>query len=253
MRLLFLGTGGYHPNERRHTAGLLLPDIGLLLDAGSGTFRAAERLISSDLTIAVSHAHLDHICGLTYLLVPLHQGVIRRLRVLAESEVLEAIQTHLFCPAVFPVLPAIEFDALEENLPVSLAGEARLRHQRLPSHPGGSRGFRIDWRDSTTAESKSLAYITDTTVDGSYTEFIRGVDLLVHECYFPDSAADWAAKTGHSYTSAVAELARDADVGRVLLTHIDPQQPGDDPTGLIAAQRLFPAIELAEDLREYIV
>ena len=27
MRLQLLGTGGYHPNERRHTACLLVPEL----------------------------------------------------------------------------------------------------------------------------------------------------------------------------------------------------------------------------------
>ena len=34
MRIVFLGTGGYYTNDRRHTPGILLPDVGVLLDAG---------------------------------------------------------------------------------------------------------------------------------------------------------------------------------------------------------------------------
>src|SRR6218665_3346441 len=32
---VMLGTGGFHPNEARHTAGILLPGSGVLLDAGT--------------------------------------------------------------------------------------------------------------------------------------------------------------------------------------------------------------------------
>jgi ribonuclease BN (tRNA processing enzyme) len=62
--------------------------------------------------------------------------------------------------------------------------------------------------------------------------------------------AQWCEKTGHSHTSQVAQLARDAGVGRLYLTHIDPQRPDDDPVGLATARKIFPATTLAEDLME---
>jgi hypothetical protein len=65
MRVEFLGTGGYHPNERRHTACVLLPEIGLAFDAGTSVFRLPPRLESKELDVFLSHAHLDHIAGLT--------------------------------------------------------------------------------------------------------------------------------------------------------------------------------------------
>lgn len=252
MRLVFLGTGGYHPNERRHTAGVLFPELGLLLDAGTGTFRAAERLQTPDLTIALTHAHLDHVCGLTYLLVPLQTGRIRRLRVLAEAAVLETLRTHLFAAGLFPVLPPAEFIALDSGDAIPLQPGIELQHCPLPGHPGGSRAFRVNWRDSRDVP-RSIAYVTDTTVDGTYTDFIRGADVLIHECYFPDDDGGWADRTGHSRASAVARLAREAHVGRLLLTHLDPQRPDDDPIGLPAARAVFPPTELAEDLLEVVV
>ena len=112
------------------------------------------------------------------------------------------------------------------------------------AHPGGSTGFRINW------PGRSLAYITDTTASRDYLDFIRGVDLLVHECNFPDSMAQWSAKTGHSNTTPVAELAREARVKRLFLTHFDPQRANDDPIDIETARAIFPATDLAEDLME---
>ena len=89
--------------------------------------------------------------------------------------------------------------------------------------------------------------MTDTTVDGTYTEFIRGSDLLIHECNFADNMAAWCPKTGHSHTSQVAQLAKDSAVIRLVLTHVDPQHPEDDPLGIETARSIFPATELAED------
>ncbi len=244
MRVRMLGTGGYHPNARRHTACVLLPEIGLAFDCGSSAFRLQREVITPELDIVLTHAHLDHICGLTYLLVPMLTQQWQAVRVHADAATLAAVQTHLFSHPVFPVLPAFEFRELANTLPVT---GGTLRHIPL-KHPGGSRGFRLDFDDG-----KSLAYITDTTVDGTYTDFIRGVEVLIHECYFPDELAEWCDKTGHSHTSQVAQLAKDAAVGRLYLTHIDPQRPGDDPLGLFTARAIFPSTFLAEDEMEVIL
>ena len=71
---------------------------------------------------------------------------------------------------------------------------------------------------------------------------------MVHECYFPDAMAEWAAKVGHSHTTPVAEVARAADVGRLVLVHINPMADESDPVDLATAQSIFPATELGRDL-----
>ena len=68
MRLHFLGTAGYHPNRRRDTACLMIPEAGILLDAGTGIFRARDLIGTPTLDIFLSHVHLDHSVGLTFLL-----------------------------------------------------------------------------------------------------------------------------------------------------------------------------------------
>jgi ribonuclease Z len=241
MQLVFLGTGGYHPNERRHTASLLLPEIGVVLDAGTGFFRVQNRLQSTTLDVFLTHAHLDHICGLTFILVPLMRGDLKRIRVFGSVETLQAVRTHLLATEVFPVEPDFEWHPLADG--VALANNGKLTWISL-EHPGGSVGFRLDWPGS------SLAYITDTTAPGNYADFVRDVDVLVHECYFPDELEDWAKKTGHSSSSNVAKLAKAANVKRLYLVHVDPQRPDDDPVGLDSIRAIFPHAELAEDLME---
>jgi len=241
MKLVLLGTGGFHPNERRHTACVALPELGIAFDAGTSAFRLAERMRGRDLQIFLTHAHLDHICGLTFLLVPLMQNEIPSCKVHALPETLDAVRRHLFSQPIFPVLPRFDFVPLAERveLPGGVLTWTPLRH------PGGSVGYRIDLHNG-----RSMAYITDTLADGSYTAFLRGVDVLVHECYFPDALAEWCEPTGHSHTSQVAKLARESDVGRLYLTHIDPRRPDDDPVGLATARSIFPDTTLAEDLME---
>lgn len=241
MKLTLLGTGGYHPNERRHTACLMLPEIGLLFDAGSSFFRVPPRLQTDEIQIVLSHAHLDHICGLTFLLPTLLNGTIKSARVYADAKTLSAVQTHLFAEEIFPVHPAFEYVELPQKLDVGQGGS--LTHFPLV-HPGGSTGFRVDW------PHRSLAYITDTNCDGSCADFLRGVDVLVHECNFRDGEEEIARLTGHSTLSPVAQLARDAGVGRLLLNHLDPTLTGDDPLGIETARAIFPNVEVTKDLQD---
>lgn len=246
MQLVFLGTGGYHPNERRHTASLLLPDIGVALDAGTGFFRVQKSIRCSTLDVFLTHAHLDHICGLTFILVPLLRGDLDRVRVFGSEETIHAVQTHLLANELFPVEPDFEWHVLDGRVldsSVPLPEGGRLTWAPL-QHPGGSVGYRLDW------PGKSLAYITDTTAPGCYADFVQDVDVLIHECYFPDELDDWAIKTGHSSSSNVARLAKDANVKCLYLIHVDPQRPDDDPVGMEGIRAIFPNAHLAEDLME---
>lgn len=252
MHIQILGSGGYYPNDRRHTACLFFPDLGLSLDAGTGFFRLPSRLRTDTLRIFLSHAHLDHIVGLTYLLVPLSQGRLKEVIVYGAPETLGAVREHLFHPRLFPVEPPLQYVELDEGRVLS-DGNLMLSYQRLPSHPGGSMAYRLELGDRPGQPGRTMAYVTDTVVDGTYTEFVRGVDLLIHECNFSDAQADFCVKTGHSHTSQVVALAAEAEVGRLLLLHIDPLLIGDDPIDLASARAIFPNTDLAEDLLDVVV
>lgn len=243
MKLVFLGTTGYHPSETRHTACLMLPEVGIVLDAGTGMFRVGARLATDELDIFISHAHLDHITGLTFLHDIVVGRNLSRVTIHGAADKLAAVREHLFANLLFPVEPPWEFRPLDE--PVPLAEGGRLTHFAL-EHPGGSTGFRLDWHGA------SLAYVTDTTAtaDSDYVRHIQGVDLLVHECYFPDAMAAWARTTGHSHTTPVAELAKKSRAGRLLLVHLNPLGPEPDAIDLATARAIFPETEIATDLLE---
>jgi len=242
MQVHLLGTTGYHPNERRQTACFMLPEIGVVFDAGTGMFRLKRHLATRELDIFLSHAHLDHVVGLTYLLGDLWDAGMRQVRVHAEPVKLEAIDRHLHDPLIFPVPHQYENVPLVPGEPVAVAGGGRVTHFPLP-HPGGAVGFRLDLPD------RSLAYVTDTTAgpDAEYIEQIRGVDLLLHECYFHDDQCEFAEMTGHSCATPVARVAAAAGVGRLVLVHINPMREDDDPIGLDAVRRVFPDAQIGED------
>jgi ribonuclease BN (tRNA processing enzyme) len=220
----------------------MLPEQGIVLDAGTAFFRVREHLCTPRLDVFLTHAHLDHVVGLTFLIDVVY-GKDVEVVVHATADKLAAIREHLLAEALFPAELPCRFCPLADHVP--LAGGGRLTHFPL-EHPGGAVGYRLDW------PGHSLAYVTDTTArdDAAYVEAIRGVDLLAHECNFPDAYAELAEHTGHSTTSAVARVAKSAGVGRLVLVHVNPLSEGDDPVNLQAARGIFARTDLGHDLAE---
>lgn len=247
MKLHFLGTAGYHPNDQRQTSCMFIPEVALMFDAGTGLYRAMPLIVKGELDVLISHAHLDHVNGLTFFLDIVALTQLKKIRVYGESAKLDAIKEHLFAELLFPILPPIEWLPLEEHDPKKLVGGGKLSWIHL-EHPGGSVGYRIDW------PKLSVAYITDTTSlpDSPYWKMVHGVDWLIHECNFTDSQQEFARLTGHSWSSAVLEHASKANVKRLILTHISPTYTGRDPLELEKVTgrnaKLAPAeIMVAED------
>jgi ribonuclease BN (tRNA processing enzyme) len=240
MKLLLLGTAGYHPSESRHTACLMLPEAGIVLDAGTGFFRVRQHLQTPTLDILLTHAHLDHVAGLTFLLSTLHQQHVDRVTIHGAAEKLAAVRQHLLSEHLFPAPLPCDWQPLDAG-PLEING-ARITHFPL-DHPGGSIGYRLDW------PGRSLAYVTDTTAAPSapYVAHLAGVDLLIHECNFPDGQEEWAAKTGHSCATPVAQVAAAARAKRLVLTHLDPLADADNPIDLASIRKTFQATELGYD------
>lgn len=244
MKVVLLGTTGYHGNDRRQTACVLLPEVGLMFDAGTGLYRASDYLQTDSLDIFLSHAHLDHILGLTFMFdLRAECPSLGRITAHGEPSKLDAIRQHLFAELLFPVMPPLELKPLEVKF--ELADGGVLTHFPL-KHPGGSVGFRIDWPD------RSMAYVTDTIAapKASYIEKIRGVDLLLHECYFDDDDPARADLTGHSCLSPVLHVAADAGVGRLVLMHINPMMRDDSEMDVDLVRHIFPRVEIGVDRME---
>jgi ribonuclease Z len=244
MKIVLLGTTGYHGNDRRQTACMLLPELGVMFDAGTALYRASDYLQTESLDIFLSHAHLDHCIGLTYLFdLRAELPELDRVTVHGEPAKLDAIGEHLFSELLFPVRPPFEMTPLAPE--IRLADGARLTNFPL-KHPGGSVGFRIDWPD------RSLAYVTDTIAasGADYVKKIRDVDLLIHECYFDDDDPERADLTGHSCLTPVLQVAAAANVKRLVLVHISPLMRDDAEMDVERVRHLFPKVEIGVDRME---
>lgn len=237
---VMLGSGGWMPTLRRATSSLLLTrdDDALMLDAGTGVAALCQRpelLGGADrLAVVLTHFHLDHVAGLTYL-----PALADRLditvwapgRLLLDSASRDILGDLVGAPylsvGIDDIAKVVEIDA-GENVLGSFAVEARL--QRF--HPGGSVGLRV---------GDEIAYCTDTAPDPDSASFVAGVTTLVHEAWTTDEPT-----AEHSSAASAARTAADAGVDRLVLSHIHPL--ADDPAGLLrAAQRAFVDTEVGYD------
>ena len=70
-------------------------------------------------------------------------------------------------------------------------------------------------------------------------------DLLIHEATFLDEEAERARQTGHSTAHQAAELARDAEVRMLALTHVSTRYAGFEVRD--EARAVFERTELPRD------
>jgi ribonuclease Z len=95
----------------------------------------------------------------------------------------------------------------------------------------------------------SLAHVGDAARTNTLRNAVRGVDLLVIEATYMDREADMARRYGHLTSLQAAELARDADVDRLVLTHISRRYREWEV--LEEARTVFPETEIAHDFDRF--
>jgi ribonuclease Z len=75
----------------------------------------------------------------------------------------------------------------------------------------------------------------------------RGADLLVHDATFGDAEVARAAETMHATAREAAVVARQAGVGRLVLTHLSTRYDRDPSPLLEQARAEFSPVEVAND------
>jgi ribonuclease BN (tRNA processing enzyme) len=232
MDVTLLGTLGWMPRGARETTCFAVrsgPSL-LLFDAGTGLRRLLDPehagLLegADDVHLFLSHYHLDHVCGLAYM-----SGVLagRDVIIHPPAEALTGVDPLAAMAELVrrPYNPVDLADMERVRVHPAAGGEneiaghvVRLRPQR---HSDVSVSFRLD---------DELVIATDTSPDPEAVAFAAGAGLWLHEAWYwagdPALAAVPAelrpGYAAHSEATAVAGLAVEAGVARLILVHLNP-------------------------------
>ncbi|HHU96739.1 MAG: ribonuclease Z [Bacteroidota bacterium] len=92
--------------------------------------------------------------------------------------------------------------------------------------------------------SRAYAYCSDTAYHPGIVPYIKGVDLLFHEATFAESERERAAETYHSTAREAAEIAKMAEVKRLVIGHYSSRY---NEIGILLKEAVetFPNSELA--------
>ena len=211
MKIAFLGTNGWYSTVSGNTSCALIDSekYYVVLDAGDGIYKL-DRYVKTEkpIILLLSHLHFDHIVGFHALSrFRFSQGVsIYGYKGTREGL---AIIRHPYA-APFSELPIkVKIHDLNEgrhNLPFPMTC-------KLLVHTGPCLGYRLE------LDSKVVAYCTDTSLCNNAYELAKNADLLITECSSKPGQDEW--RWPHLKPEDAADIARKANVGRLILTHFD--------------------------------
>lgn len=212
MIITTLGTNGWFDSESGQTMCTLIrtKDYSVILDAGYGIRRAKALIDFSKPTyLLLSHLHLDHTIGLHTLdylnfelpltiIVPAGQKP-------AFTDLVRPPFTNRWTKMVPEESMLFDTDELAKaNLPFGIT--------TLPlQHPVPDHGYRLE------IEGKTVTYLCDTGYCDNALTLASGADLVIAECgALPGTVS---GKAPHMEPSICAQLAVEAGVGKMVLTH----------------------------------
>lgn len=203
-------------------------DVHLVFDAGTGIRRLGEEILGDSVPVYLffSHYHWDHIQGFPFFR-PVYQKD-REVYLLADylPESPYSVLEQMANPH-FPV-PVENLKAHVQILPIwqhRFTVADLMISTVAANHPGGGCAYRVD------SLQGCFAYVTDNelfppqtppTSYAQWQDFLRGVDLLIHDAMFLAEEKDRTHGWGHSLITEALQLAVDAQVKNVVLFHHDP-------------------------------
>jgi ribonuclease Z len=260
LSLFFAGTSGSVPTARRGLPALLLRAGGerILFDCGEGTQQQLLRSVGlPDIgAVFVTHFHLDHWLGLLGMIKtfdlrarerpltiygpPGLHALLGGLRPiigrtgyplqLGELEPYEEIRFGSFLISPFPVNHRVEaygYAFVEDDRPGRFDVEA-ARALGIVDGPDFGRlqrgetvhGVRPEQVMGETRAGRRIVISGDTAPCQAVEVLAHDADLLVHEATFMEDERSRARETFHSTAHQAGEIARDAGVRLLALTHL---------------------------------
>lgn len=252
MQIRVLGcSGGVGPGLRTTT---LLVDDEILVDAGTGVGDLSLEQMSRIRRVFLTHAHLDHVCGLAFLADNLFGEVQHPIEVLAQEATLSAIRAHLFNWALWPdfgALPSADAPLLRfvESVPgkIHQLGGGRVIQSFAVHHTVPAVGYAL------RSAQGVFAFTGDTGACPPMWDFLNTLPRLDHlmiDLAFPEDQAPLGRISRH-YTPAVLaeELARLRHRPRLLLSHHKPGCEGALRAECARLLGAWPYVHLARGTR----
>lgn len=226
MRLHILGCDGTYPDALGACSAYLLTqgEDALQLDLGCGSLPHLMAKTRPDAlgAICITHWHNDHVSDMLALkyYLQIHQ---LHLRVLAPPE------PH----PIRELLMGDEFHFEDISRPQFIAG---FQLEALPvKHPLPAYALKI------SRDGKVFVYTGDAVGGEGLADFCRGSDLLLCDATFLE--AQWHPDMPHFSAAQAGQLAREAQVKQLMITHLPPDS--DKLQLLKEAQNQFPRTLMA--------
>jgi ribonuclease BN (tRNA processing enzyme) len=227
MKLTFLGTSGSVVTKARMCAGILFEDK--LIDVGFGVLTNLIRSgmkINTINEVYISHTHSDHIGDFTGLIWAMAgENRTEPLRVISSSSTASSLKSILKLQSTPPAFVKFEINFARPE-------ETNVRHLTT-IHDPENLAYRFK------ADRGEFVYTGDTAKFKDIAEFAKGCDLLIHDATFLDGQESIALITNHATAKEAGSIARDAGVGRLVLTHIAAVNDGSEPRYLEEAKASF--------------
>lgn len=238
LRLTVLGCCGSYPGPGGACSGYLVRGQGatVWIDAGSGTMANLQRhagLHDVD-AVVLTHNHPDHWSDIEGFRVACAYVIERSgVPVYAAPDLRKLLYSDFKA--------VLDWHEVDDGSAVSVNG-LDVRFSRT-DHGPPTLAVRVD------GGGKSLVYTSDTGPGWPLSALGRGADLVLSEATF---TAPYEGVSQHLSGRQAGLAARDADAGRLLITHFWPTLSADDMQGE-AAESFGGPVEIARENEEYVI